>query len=89
MWLSLLIIFVVVATSYWLMASYFALKNNVAAIQTAAKSLGNGDFSHQLSLDSKDEFGDIGESFKHMQGKVAELLELLQQDVARLRDASS
>lgn len=57
--LAIVLTLVILIISYLLMGIYYSLIHNVNAINRAATSLGNGDFSHQLIIDSSDELGDI------------------------------
>ena len=63
---------------------YWSIKGNAQQLQQAAQVMGEGDFSQHLAIDSKDEFGDISESFCVMQKKVNGLLQLVQADIEKL-----
>ena len=89
LWLVIVIVLLVIlATSYLVMGIYISLRTSVDNIKLAAERLGDGDFSHALQLDARDELGDIGSSFSAMQTKVKQLLMLLHQDVIELKSAS-
>jgi len=64
---------------------YISLNQNVIAIKEAASRLGNGDFSKILSLNAKDELGDIAYSFCMMQTNIQQLLQDFTSDIVRLR----
>ena len=87
--LALLLVAVTLVTSYLLVAIYSSLRNNVSYINRAAEYLGNGDFTHQLQIDSKDELGDIANSFAQMQSKIHRLLMGFSNDVDQLRSSAS
>ncbi|GHF77059.1 methyl-accepting chemotaxis protein [Thalassotalea marina] len=84
----MIIILVIVTTSYLLVGIYWSLKTNVQQIRAAAERMGEGDFSKPLNINTYDELGDIGQSFSLMQSKVNQLLMLLQNDVVNLKAAS-
>jgi len=87
--LSVVILIVTVASSYLSLAIYQSLRRNVYHINQAAERLGNGDFTEILSVQAKDELGDIARSFALMQSKIQQLLTSFNQDVGELRNASS
>jgi methyl-accepting chemotaxis protein len=87
--LAVLLAAVVVITSYLLIAIYHSLKNNVKQINRAAEYLGDGDFTHQLDIVSKDELGDIAQSFSQMQSKIHFLLAGFSNDVTQLRSSAN
>ncbi len=87
--LALLLVTVILITSYLLIAIYRSLRNNVNKINRAAEYLGEGDFTHQLDIISKDELGDIGHSFSQMQSKINFLLAGFSNDVTQLRSSAS
>jgi len=87
--LSVVILIVTVASSYLSLAIYQSLRRNVYHINQAAERLGNGDFTETLSVQAKDELGDIGRSFALMQSKIQQLLISFNNDVGELRNASS
>ncbi|MFT5758936.1 MAG: methyl-accepting chemotaxis protein [Alteromonadaceae bacterium] len=87
--LALLLAAVILITSYLLIAIYSSLINNVKQINRAAEYLGDGDFTHQLDIVSKDELGDIAHSFSQMQSKIHFLLVGLSNDITQLRSSAS
>jgi len=87
--LSLVLIAVTIASSYLLIAIYRSLVINVNQVKHAAELLGAGDFTEQLNLSSKDELGDIGQSFNKMQSQIKQLLLSFGQDVTHLRSAAN
>jgi len=87
--LAILLLAVTLITSYLLVAIYRSLRNNVSHINRAAEYLGNGDFTHQLKIDSKDELGDIANSFSQMQSKIHSLLMGFSNDVTQLRSSAT
>ena len=87
--LSIVILLVIIGSCYLLFAIYQSLRSNVKAINYAAEKLGNGDFTHRLSMNTKDELGDIGDSFITMQDKIHHLLHSFEEDVVKLRGSAS
>jgi len=86
--LSIVLIAVILGTSYLLFAIYRSLIINVGRINHAAERLGNGDFTESLALTSRDELGDIGRSFAQMQDKIHNLLFAFGQDVHQLKSTA-
>ena len=84
--LAVVLVIGVMLLGLLMLVIYRSIRHSVSTIQQAASRMGNGDFSHPLSLDSKDELGDIADSFQHMQTKIQKLLKLLQADVVKLKD---
>ncbi|WP_448550842.1 methyl-accepting chemotaxis protein [Thalassotalea montiporae] len=74
----------VVLIAGFLYVIYWSIKSNAQQLQHAAQIMGDGDFSQHIAIDSKDEFGDISDSFCHMQEKVNALLLLVQEDIIKL-----
>jgi methyl-accepting chemotaxis protein len=87
--LAIVLMLVVLIISYLLMGIYHSLINNVNAINKAATYLGNGDFSHQLVINSSDELGDIANNFSQMQQKIHQLLFIFSGDINKLRDSAN
>jgi len=87
--LALLLLSVALITSYLLIAIYRSLQSNVNQINRAAEYLGNGDFTQQLHITSKDELGDIAISFSQMQLKISILLTGFSDNVTQLRSSAS
>jgi methyl-accepting chemotaxis protein len=87
--ISLLLGIVSLISSYFLIAMYHSLTANVNQIKQAAQYLGAGDFTHELTLSSQDELGDIAQSFQQMQGQMQQLLSSFGQNVTNLRSAAS
>ncbi|NQZ89722.1 MAG: methyl-accepting chemotaxis protein [Colwellia sp.] len=87
--LAIVLILVILIISYLLMGIYYSLIHNVNAINRAARSLGDGDFSHQLIIESSDELGDIANNFSQMQQKIHQLLSLFSGDINKLRDSAN
>lgn len=69
-----------------LIAIYMSIKQNVLAIRDAACRLGDGNFSQTLTINAKDELGDIANSFSQMQEKIHQLLARLTDDIVKLRE---
>lgn len=87
--LAIVLILVILIISYLLMGIYYSLIDNVNTINRAATSLGEGDFSHQLIINSSDELGDIANNFSQMQQKIHQLLSLFSGDINKLRDSAN
>ena len=86
--ISLLLGIFSLISSYFLIAMYRSLTTNVNQIKQAAHYLGAGDFTHELTLSSQDELGDIAKSFQQMQGQMQHLLSSFGQNVTNLRSAA-
>lgn len=85
--LAIMLIVVMIAISYLLVGIYHSLNANVRNITQAAKQLGNGDFSQEICIASKDELGDIARQFSKMQQKIHSLLVNVEHDVSILKSA--
>lgn len=85
--LAIILVIVMVAISYLLVGIYRSLSMNVKNITSAAESLGNGDFSQEICIASKDELGDIARKFSKMQDRIHSLLVNVERDVSVLKDA--
>lgn len=86
LWLLIFIVSVAIALiAFCLAVIYISLRKNVCAIQEAAMRLGNGDFSQELTLNTRDELGEIAQGFRIMQQKIQQLLKELTDDVVKLR----
>ena len=86
--LSVMLVVIMLAISYLLVGIYRSLSENVNKINQAAERLGNGDFSQEITRDSKDELGDIADRFSQMQGKIQDLLMNVNHDVSVLKSAA-
>jgi methyl-accepting chemotaxis protein len=86
--LSIMLVVIMLAISYLLVGIYRSLSENVNKINLAAERLGNGDFSQEITRDSKDELGDIAFRFSQMQSKIHSLLINVDHDVAVLKSAA-
>lgn len=86
--LSVMLVVIMLAISYLLVGIYRSLSENVNKINQAAERLGNGDFSQEITRDSKDELGDIADRFSQMQGKIHDLLMNVNHDVSVLKSAA-
>ena len=86
--LAAIIALVFIASSIFIYAIYLSLTSNVNKLQQAANGIAQGDLRSELTINTRDELGDIGNAFKQMQLKVSELISHLQNDVEALRTAS-
>lgn len=86
--LSVMLVVIMLAISYLLIGIYHSLHVNVKNINLAAERLGNGDFSQEIAIESKDELGDIAQRFRLMQSKIHDLLSNVDNDVAILKSAA-
>lgn len=77
-----------VLTGFMLMVIYMSIKQSAIAINNASAKLESGDFTHQLMVNSKDEFGDIAANFNKMQEKIHQLLSLFNNDVVELKNSA-
>jgi len=84
-WLGTGLLLVTLITIYLLAAIYSSLTSNVTLIKQAAEKLGNGDFTHALDVNSKDELGDIARSFSLMQQSTQQLLKAFNEDAINLK----
>jgi methyl-accepting chemotaxis protein len=87
--LAIVLLLVILIISYVLMGIYHSLIHNVNEINRAATYLGDGDFSHQLTINSSDELGDIAKNFSQMQQKIHQLLSVFSGDINKLRDSAN
>jgi len=86
--LAFVLLSVIFITSYLIIAIYCSLRENVSAINNASARLGEGDFTDTLTVNSKDELGDIALSFNQMQSKINSLLLRFTDDVVDLESAA-
>ena len=86
--LAIMLVVIMLAISYVLVGIYRSLNENVNNINLAAERLGNGDFSQEITRDSKDELGDIAVRFSQMQHKIHTLLTNVDHDVSVLKSAA-
>ena len=77
-----------VLTGFMLMVIYMSIKQSATAINEASSMLENGDFTHELYVNSKDELGDIAVNFNQMQEKIHQLLSLFNNDVVELKSSA-
>ena len=84
---SLIVISLVI--SYFLIAIYRSITLNVTAIRKASNLLGKGDFSHTLAINSRDELGQIADSFKLMQASIHELILAFSSKVEELNNSAT
>jgi methyl-accepting chemotaxis protein len=87
--LSSLLLAVTLITSYFFIAIYTSLKENVQTINNAAEYLGNGDFTGDIDINSSDELADIARSFSQMKKKIHSLLQRFTVDVEQLKLATN
>jgi len=83
-----ILLLVTVVSIYLLTAIYSSILGNVEKLNIASSQMGDGDFSTAISVDSKDEFGDISNSFNLMQAKVNQLIVSFSQQVDSVRHAA-
>ncbi|NQY64590.1 MAG: methyl-accepting chemotaxis protein [Alteromonadaceae bacterium] len=86
--LAVVLLSVILVTSYLITGIYVSLWENVRAINNASARLGEGDFTDTLVVDSKDELGDIAISFDQMQQKILALLLRFNDNVVQLKTAA-
>ncbi|NRD73611.1 methyl-accepting chemotaxis protein [Shewanella sp. VB17] len=65
-WLMLMVISVVIGSLYALLAIYKAIVFNVYQIESVASQVSNGNLSHNIQIDGKDEFSQIALAFNSM-----------------------
>ncbi len=84
---------VVVIAAFLLLALGFsvltlrALQGQISRLLSAAKRLGNGDFTAQVPTEGGDEFAALGKEFNKMSGQLSRRLDELSQERTRLRDS--
>jgi diguanylate cyclase (GGDEF)-like protein len=64
-----------------------SLQRQIDAFLVAARRLGSGDFTTEVPTEGRDEFAALGEEFNKMSRQLAERLEELNQERARLQEA--
>jgi len=77
-----------ILTGFMLMVIYMSIKKSAIAINKASALLEAGDFTHVLTVNSKDELGDIALNFNQMQEKIHQLLTLFNNDVVELKNSA-
>ncbi|MEA2276321.1 MAG: hypothetical protein QOI62_3104 [Solirubrobacteraceae bacterium] len=82
-----------VLAGFFILAFTFAaivsrsLQRQIDAFLVAARRLGSGDFATEVPTEGRDEFAALGEEFNKMSRQLAERLEELNQERARLQEA--
>jgi len=87
--LVILLIAITVISVYLLLSIYSSIVDNVEKLKVASAQMGEGDFQSSVQIVSRDEFGDIGDSFELMQTKVNQLLLSFTEQVDAVRHAAS
>ena len=83
---GILIGFFILAFTFALLVSR-SLQRQIESFLQAARRLGSGDFTTEVPTTGHDEFAALGEEFNKMSRQLAERLEELNQERARLQDA--
>ncbi len=78
--------FLLLALAFSVWASR-GLQGQVSRFLQAARRLGGGDFSSPIRIEGRDEFAALGEEFNNMSAQLAQRLDELSQERARLREA--
>jgi HAMP domain-containing protein len=78
--------FLLLAAAFALLASR-ALHGQLGRFLEAARRVGSGDFSSRVPVEGHDEFAALGEEFNQMSGQLAQRIDELGQERARLREA--
>lgn len=78
--------FLLLALSFSIWASR-GLQGQVSRFLHAARRLAGGDFSSPIRVEGRDEFAALGEEFNNMSTQLAQRLDELSQERARLREA--
>ena len=84
--IALIVGFLLLALSFSVWASR-GLHGQVSRFLHAARRLAGGDFSSPIRIAGHDEFAALGEEFNNMSSQLAERLDELSQERARLREA--
>jgi diguanylate cyclase (GGDEF)-like protein len=78
--------FLLLAFSFSVLASR-GLQRQIGRLLQAARRLGSGDFSSPVPIEGRDEFAALGHEFNSMSTQLANRLDELSQERARLREA--
>lgn len=78
--------FLLLALAFSVLASR-GLQGQVSRFLQAARRLGGGDFSSPIAIEGRDEFAALGAEFNNMSSQLAQRLDELSQERARLREA--
>ncbi|HUE27842.1 MAG TPA: diguanylate cyclase [Solirubrobacteraceae bacterium] len=81
-----IVAFLLLAFSFSVLASK-GLQGQISRFLQAARRLGSGDFSSPIQVAGHDEFAALGEEFNSMSSQLANRLDELSQERARLREA--
>jgi diguanylate cyclase (GGDEF)-like protein len=86
--LAFIVAFLLLALAFAVLASR-GLQGQVSRFLHAARRLAGGDFSSPVRIEGRDEFAALGEEFNNMSSQLAQRLDELSQERARLREAIS
>jgi diguanylate cyclase (GGDEF)-like protein len=84
--LAFIAAFLLLALAFSVLASR-GLQGQVSRFLHAARRLGGGDFSSPIRIEGRDEFAALGQEFNNMSSQLAQRLDELSQERARLREA--
>ena len=84
--LGFIVGFLLLALAFSVWASR-GLQGQVSRFLHAARRLGGGDFSSPIQIEGRDEFAALGQEFNSMSNQLAQRLDELSQERARLREA--
>jgi diguanylate cyclase (GGDEF)-like protein len=83
---AFIVAFLILALSFSVLASR-GLQGQVSRFLQAARRLAGGDFSSPIKIEGRDEFAALGGEFNNMSTQLAQRLDELSQERARLREA--
>jgi diguanylate cyclase (GGDEF)-like protein len=83
---AIIVAFLLLALGFAVLASR-GLQGQLSRFLQAAKRLAGGNFSSPIPIEGHDEFAALGQEFNNMSDQLAERLEELSQERARLREA--
>lgn len=81
-----IVVFLALALAFATLASK-GLQGQLSRFLQAARRLAGGDFSSPIRIEGRDEFAALGEEFNNMSSQLAQRLDELSQERARLREA--
>jgi diguanylate cyclase (GGDEF)-like protein len=84
--LGFIVAFLLLAVSFAVLASR-GLQGQLGRFLHAARRLAGGDFSSPVEIEGRDEFAALGQEFNNMSDQLAQRLDELSQERARLREA--
>ncbi|PKO44631.1 MAG: hypothetical protein CVU31_11990 [Betaproteobacteria bacterium HGW-Betaproteobacteria-4] len=78
----------VLIATYFSIGFYLSLARGSQDIIGGSRRLADGDLRHEISIDSRDEFSEIAESFNRMASSFRQVIRTLQHNAGNVRDAA-